>query len=185
MLKTKAGINRFYRLVGAVVLVLLIVWTLAPLYWMITTSFKETAEVYGEGVTLWPCQQDDENHQQREEHHVHGRTDAEAAGFDCQPVAVVRQNLRQIGRRAVGENVYDHDAGRGEHRGEHHRYREHVHHRGNGDVPELLQMACAVDQSSAAGHRFDRQRHRLAGRAGARNVGGHRGRNVERDTVLH
>lgn len=54
MLKTKAQIDRFYRIIGAAVLTVLIIWTLAPLYWMITTSFKETAEVYGEGVTLWP-----------------------------------------------------------------------------------------------------------------------------------
>lgn len=54
MARTKSSTDRFYRTIGALVLAVLIVWTLAPLYWMITTSFKETAEVYGEGVTLWP-----------------------------------------------------------------------------------------------------------------------------------
>jgi ABC-type glycerol-3-phosphate transport system permease component len=62
MFRTKAAVNRFYRAVGAVVLLILIVWTLAPLYWMITTSLKETAEVYGEGVTLWPREPTLENY---------------------------------------------------------------------------------------------------------------------------
>ena len=29
-------------------------WTLGPLYWMVTTSFKTNAEVYGTTATLWP-----------------------------------------------------------------------------------------------------------------------------------
>lgn len=54
MPSTRAGQDRLYRAIGAAVLVVLILWTLGPLYWMVTTSLKETAEVYGEGVTLWP-----------------------------------------------------------------------------------------------------------------------------------
>jgi multiple sugar transport system permease protein len=30
------------------------VWTLAPLYWMLATSFKQYHEIYGAGITLWP-----------------------------------------------------------------------------------------------------------------------------------
>ena len=62
MFKTKASIDRFYHILGSVVLFILIFWTLAPLYWMITTSLKETSEVYGEGVTLWPSKPTLENY---------------------------------------------------------------------------------------------------------------------------
>jgi ABC-type glycerol-3-phosphate transport system permease component len=34
----------------------LVVWTLGPLYWMVTTSFKPNREVYGTEATLWPRQ---------------------------------------------------------------------------------------------------------------------------------
>jgi ABC-type glycerol-3-phosphate transport system permease component len=37
-----------------VVLLALILWTLGPLYWMVTTSFKTNREVYGTTATLWP-----------------------------------------------------------------------------------------------------------------------------------
>jgi multiple sugar transport system permease protein len=37
-----------------VVLAALIVWTLGPLYWMVTTSFKIPNEIYGAGLSLWP-----------------------------------------------------------------------------------------------------------------------------------
>jgi multiple sugar transport system permease protein len=36
------------------VLLVLAVWTLGPLYWMVTTSFKTNREVYGTSATLWP-----------------------------------------------------------------------------------------------------------------------------------
>jgi ABC-type glycerol-3-phosphate transport system permease component len=54
MLKTKAGTDRFYRALGYVTLAVLSFWTLAPLYWMITTSLKESSEIYGAGTTMWP-----------------------------------------------------------------------------------------------------------------------------------
>jgi ABC-type glycerol-3-phosphate transport system permease component len=46
--------RRLVRSIGGVVLFLLIVWTLAPLYWMLVTSLKENSEIYGASVTLWP-----------------------------------------------------------------------------------------------------------------------------------
>ena len=39
-----------------VVLAVLAVWTLGPLYWMLTTSLKTNAELYGTSATLWPRQ---------------------------------------------------------------------------------------------------------------------------------
>jgi multiple sugar transport system permease protein len=54
MFRTKSSIDRLYRGLGSVVLVVLIFWTLAPLYWMVTTSIKESSEIYGTGATLWP-----------------------------------------------------------------------------------------------------------------------------------
>ena len=36
------------------ILFILVFWTIAPLFWMISTSLKETNEIYGDGVTLWP-----------------------------------------------------------------------------------------------------------------------------------
>lgn len=46
--------KRLARGAGGVVLVVLILWTLAPLYWMLVTSLKMNSEIYGESVTLWP-----------------------------------------------------------------------------------------------------------------------------------
>jgi ABC-type glycerol-3-phosphate transport system permease component len=46
--------TRLTRAVGSAALFVLIVWTLAPLYWMVVTSLKLNAEIYGEHVTLWP-----------------------------------------------------------------------------------------------------------------------------------
>jgi multiple sugar transport system permease protein len=46
--------TRLTRGVGAVALFVLIVWTVAPLYWMVVTSLKVNSEIYGEQVTLWP-----------------------------------------------------------------------------------------------------------------------------------
>jgi multiple sugar transport system permease protein len=54
MFRTQSGIDRFYHALGSVILVVLIFWTLAPLYWMVTTSIKESSEIYGTGATFWP-----------------------------------------------------------------------------------------------------------------------------------
>jgi multiple sugar transport system permease protein len=52
-----AARQRWLReLVAYVVLLVLMVWTLGPLYWMTTTSIKTNAEVYGTTATLWPRQ---------------------------------------------------------------------------------------------------------------------------------
>jgi multiple sugar transport system permease protein len=39
---------------GYAVLLALAVWTLGPLYWMVTTSLKTNSEIYGTAATLWP-----------------------------------------------------------------------------------------------------------------------------------
>jgi len=54
MIGTQSGIRRVNRIAGTVVLLALVVWTLAPLYWMVTTSLKQNNEIYGAGISLWP-----------------------------------------------------------------------------------------------------------------------------------
>ena len=54
MAMTQRASKRLRGVVGGVVLCVLIVWTLAPIYWMVVTSLKLNAEIYGEHVTLWP-----------------------------------------------------------------------------------------------------------------------------------
>ena len=52
-----AARQRWLReLLAYVVLLVLMIWTLGPLYWMVTTSIKTNAEVYGTTATLWPRQ---------------------------------------------------------------------------------------------------------------------------------
>lgn len=51
-----ARLQRLSSLAGYAVLVVLVVWTLAPLYWMVTTSLKTNREIYGTAATLWPHQ---------------------------------------------------------------------------------------------------------------------------------
>jgi ABC-type glycerol-3-phosphate transport system permease component len=48
------GLRRVRALAAYVVLAILAVWTLGPLYWMVTTSLKTNREVYGTSATLWP-----------------------------------------------------------------------------------------------------------------------------------
>jgi multiple sugar transport system permease protein len=48
------GQRRLASLAGYAVLVVLTVWTLGPLYWMVTTSLKTNSEMYGTTATLWP-----------------------------------------------------------------------------------------------------------------------------------
>jgi len=54
MARTMTASRRLHALAGYLVLLVLIVWTLGPLYWMVTTSIKTNAEVYGTTATLWP-----------------------------------------------------------------------------------------------------------------------------------
>jgi multiple sugar transport system permease protein len=46
--------QRSARLAGSLLLLIFIIWTLAPFYWMLNTSLKEHAEIYGTTATLWP-----------------------------------------------------------------------------------------------------------------------------------
>jgi len=62
MALTKAGSQRLSRAIGSVILVVLIVWTLAPIYWMINTSLKVPGEIYGQNITMWPRQPTLENY---------------------------------------------------------------------------------------------------------------------------
>jgi multiple sugar transport system permease protein len=47
-------IPRLGSLAGYAVLLVLVVWTLGPLYWMVVTSLKTNSEIYGTTATLWP-----------------------------------------------------------------------------------------------------------------------------------
>lgn len=62
MAMTKARSARLTRALGSAVLCILIVWTLAPLYWMVTTSLKVPGEIYGQNITLWPQEPTLENY---------------------------------------------------------------------------------------------------------------------------
>lgn len=62
MALTKTHTERLTRAIGSVILVVLIVWTLAPIYWMITTSLKVPAEIYGQDIALWPREPTLENY---------------------------------------------------------------------------------------------------------------------------
>ncbi len=54
MIATSTGLRRATTIAGYLILAILICWTLAPLYWMVTTSLKESKEIYGTSATLWP-----------------------------------------------------------------------------------------------------------------------------------
>jgi len=53
---TGGGRGRVRAMGSYVVLLVLILWTLGPLYWMVTTSVKTNRELYGTSATLWPRQ---------------------------------------------------------------------------------------------------------------------------------
>ncbi len=52
--RTIAGRDRLLKWIGNGALVVFMVWTLAPFYWMIITSVKPYEEIYGTTATLWP-----------------------------------------------------------------------------------------------------------------------------------
>ena len=54
MARTTSGSRRLLKWVGNSLLVLLLVWTLLPFYWMIATSLKADREIYGFEATLYP-----------------------------------------------------------------------------------------------------------------------------------
>jgi ABC-type maltose transport system permease subunit len=49
-----ARTRRLLKWVGNGLLVLMLVWTLVPFYWMLTTSLKKDKEIYGFEATLIP-----------------------------------------------------------------------------------------------------------------------------------
>ncbi len=54
MAATITGQRRTAHLIGSFFLLIFIIWTLAPFYWMLNTSLKDHAEIYGTTATLWP-----------------------------------------------------------------------------------------------------------------------------------
>ncbi len=54
MASTIKGIERRWAWLGHLILLIFVVWTLAPFYWMIATSVKPHEEIYGTTATLWP-----------------------------------------------------------------------------------------------------------------------------------
>ena len=53
-MRTKSGTQRLLRWVGNGLLVVMLIWTLVPFYWMIATSLKTDREIYGFEATLIP-----------------------------------------------------------------------------------------------------------------------------------
>ena len=62
MAATMTRSRRVTSVADYLVLLVLILWTLGPLYWMVTTSVKTNAEVYGTSATLWPYRPTLENY---------------------------------------------------------------------------------------------------------------------------
>ena len=54
MAATISGTKRLQKNLGTALLILFVIWTLAPFYWMLVTSLKEHEEIYGTTATLWP-----------------------------------------------------------------------------------------------------------------------------------
>jgi ABC-type glycerol-3-phosphate transport system permease component len=55
-MRSVTGTRRFLKWVGNGLLVVMLVWTLVPFYWMIVTSLKKDKEIYGFEATLIPRQ---------------------------------------------------------------------------------------------------------------------------------
>jgi multiple sugar transport system permease protein len=54
MIRTKSGAQRMVKGIGNAVLVLMLLWTAIPFYWMFVTSLKYDKEIYGYEATLIP-----------------------------------------------------------------------------------------------------------------------------------
>ncbi len=54
MASVKSGSERWLKIVGNILLLIFITWTLIPFYWMLVTSLKKHKEIYGTEATLWP-----------------------------------------------------------------------------------------------------------------------------------
>jgi multiple sugar transport system permease protein len=59
---TISGTNRRLKIAGNVFLLLFVIWTLIPFYWMLVTSLKDHDEIYGTSATLWPHHPTSENY---------------------------------------------------------------------------------------------------------------------------
>jgi multiple sugar transport system permease protein len=55
-MRSITGTRRLLRWIGNGLLVVMLVWTLVPFYWMIVTSLKKDREIYGYEATLVPRQ---------------------------------------------------------------------------------------------------------------------------------
>jgi multiple sugar transport system permease protein len=55
-MRSVSGTRRFLKWIGNTLLVVMLVWTLVPFYWMIVTSLKKDREIYGFEATLIPRQ---------------------------------------------------------------------------------------------------------------------------------
>jgi multiple sugar transport system permease protein len=55
-MRTISGTRRLLKWIGNGLLVVMLVWTLVPFYWMIVTSLKKDREIYGYEATLIPRQ---------------------------------------------------------------------------------------------------------------------------------
>jgi multiple sugar transport system permease protein len=55
-MRTISGTRRLLKWIGNGLLVVMLVWTLVPFYWMIATSLKKDREIYGYEATLIPRQ---------------------------------------------------------------------------------------------------------------------------------
>src|SRR4029453_17191191 len=53
-MRTKTGTQRLLRWIGNGLLVVMLIWTLVPIYWMVATSLKKDKEIYGFEATLVP-----------------------------------------------------------------------------------------------------------------------------------
>ncbi len=54
MAATISGAKRRFKILGNAFLLVFVIWTLIPFYWMLVTSVKEHDEIYGTSATLWP-----------------------------------------------------------------------------------------------------------------------------------
>lgn len=59
---TQNASRRLWHAIGGVVLAILILWTIAPLFWMVSTSLKHQSEIFGTETSLWPTKPTLENY---------------------------------------------------------------------------------------------------------------------------
>jgi hypothetical protein len=56
MAATSTGTDRRLKTIGNVFLLIFVIWTVIPFYWMIVTPLKDTDEIYGTTATIRPKQ---------------------------------------------------------------------------------------------------------------------------------